>query len=78
MKLIFFSKCAKFYVDFENWKNIGKSFLALELMVFERVPGIYVNYDENTCDRQSTCYQTVVKFQISLKERCFLSQFVLD
>ena len=34
------------------------------IMAFEDVPGNSLNYDENTCDRQSRCYQTVLRFQI--------------
>ena len=37
-------------------------------MTFEPVGGTYLNYDENACDRQSTCYQTVLSFQIWLRE----------
>ena len=37
-------------------------------MVFEHVARISVNYDENTSDRQSTCYQTVVRFHIWIKQ----------
>ena len=37
-------------------------------MAIEHVAVISLNYEENTCDRQSTCYQTVVIFQIWLKE----------
>ena len=37
-------------------------------MAFEHVARICFNYDENTFDLQSTCYQTVTKFQISRKE----------
>ena len=39
-------------------------FLLLEIMAFEPVARIYVNYDENTCDQQSTCYQIVLRFHI--------------
>ena len=65
MKLIFFSKGLKFYVDLKNGeKKIEKVFLVYEIMEFEPVAGTYLNYEENTCDRQSTCYQTVLRFQI--------------
>ena len=39
-----------------------------EIMAFEHIAGISLNYDKNTCDRQSTCYQTVLRFYIWLKE----------
>ena len=37
-------------------------------MTSEHVSGISVNYDENTWERQSTCYETVLRFHIWLKE----------
>ena len=37
-------------------------------MAFDHVEGITMNYDENTSDRHSTCYQTVLRLQISPKE----------
>ena len=39
-------------------------FAAFEIMASEHVAGNCLNYDENTCDRQSTCYQRVLRFQI--------------
>ena len=51
-------------------KSLKKS-LFLELMGFEHAAGTYVNYEENTCDRQSTCYQAVLTFQIQLKGDVF-------
>ena len=36
-------------------------------MAFEHVAGICLNYDENTFQRQSTCYQAVLRFHIWLK-----------
>ena len=64
MKLIFFSKSAKFYIHFQNEKKILEIFFVLEIMAFEALAGTYLNYDENTCDRGSTCYQTILRFQI--------------
>ena len=37
-------------------------------MAFEDHAGISLFYDKNTCDRQSTCNQTLLKFQIRLTE----------
>ena len=37
-------------------------------MAFKHVAGISLNCNENTYDRQSTRYQTVLWFQTSLKE----------
>ena len=39
-----------------------------EIIAFEAVAGISLIYDENTYDRQSTCYQTVVRFRIWQRE----------
>ena len=39
-------------------------FAVLEIMMFEHVAGNSVNYEENTCDEQPTCYKTVLRFQI--------------
>ena len=39
-----------------------------EIMAFKHVAGISLNSYKNTCDWQSTCYQTVLSFHISLKE----------
>ena len=41
-----------------------KKFQIYEIMAFEEVTGISLNYDENTGNQQSTCYQTVWIFQI--------------
>ena len=43
-------------------------FPVFEIMAFQYVAGISLNYDENTCNRQSLCYQTVLTFQILPKE----------
>ena len=48
----------------EMQKKFAKTVLLLDKMMFERVVEIYVNYDKNTCDRQSTCYQPLLTFQI--------------
>ena len=39
-------------------------FSVCERMAFEHVAGNSLNYDENTCDLQSPCYQTVLRLQI--------------
>ena len=39
-------------------------FAVFKITAFEHVAGNSLNYEENTCDRQSTSYQTVLKFQI--------------
>ena len=37
-------------------------------MAIEHVAQISLNYDENTCDRETRSYQTVLRFHIWLKE----------
>ena len=49
-------------------KKISKMFLVLETMTFEGVAVTYLYYEVNSCERQSTCYLTVLRSQISLTE----------
>ena len=35
-----------------------------EIMAFEHFAENSLNFDENTSDRESTCYKTVLRFQI--------------
>ena len=39
-------------------------FPVFETMAFEYDAGNSLNYDKNTCERQSRCYQTVLRFEI--------------
>ena len=57
-------------------EKFKEMFRVFEIMAFEHVGGISLSYDENTCDPQSTCYQTVPRLHIWLEE-IFLTQFVL-
>ena len=45
-----------------------KMFRLFEIMPFQQVSWISLNYHENSCERQSTCYQTVLRFDIWLKQ----------
>ena len=45
-------------------KNILKMFLNLEITALEPVAGTYLNYDENTFDRKSTCCARILRFEI--------------
>ena len=54
-----------------------KMFRDFEIMAFEHVSGIFLKHDKNTCERQSTCYQTVLRFHILLKE-VFSNSICLD
>ena len=42
--------------------------MVLEILAFEAVVVTYLNYHGNICDWQSTCYQTIVRFQIWLRK----------
>ena len=46
-------------------------FLVFVILAFELVMGISRKYEEDTSDRQSTCYQTVLTFRIWLREMVF-------
>ena len=55
MKVIFFFKMSKIACRFKKCRKIfRKKFFWGEIMAFELVAGTYVDYDENTCDQQST------------------------
>ena len=43
-------------------------FSILEIIASQPVAGIPLIYDDNTCELQSRCYQTVLRFRISLTE----------
>ena len=49
-------------------KQIEKIFLVFVIKALEPVVGTYIYYEDNSCDRQSTCYQTVLRSQILLTE----------
>ena len=49
-------------------KKFERIFLVLDIMVFEPVAGAYLYYEENSCYRQSTSYQTVLRCQVWLRE----------
>ena len=51
-------------------------FRVFDKMPFEYVMGISLDYGENTCDWQSTCYQTVPRFHIWSKDM-FLNSICL-
>ena len=56
MKVIFFSKCSKFYADFENAIKVPENVSRSEdNFASELVASVSVNYERNTCDGSSTC-----------------------
>ena len=44
----------------EMKKKLQKIFLVFGIMAFEPVVETYLYYEENSCDWQSKCYQTVL------------------
>ena len=55
------------YISDTIWK-IGKSFFVFEITVFEGFAENSAYCDENTCTRQSMCKETVLRFQIWLRQ----------
>ena len=49
-------------------RKFQKILRAFEISAFKHVSGTFLNSDENTFYRQSSYYQTVLRFHISLKE----------
>ena len=49
-------------------QKFQKIFWIFEVIAFEAVTGIFLNYDKNASDRQSTCYETLVRFHIWLRD----------
>ena len=49
-------------------KRFGKMLSLLKIIASELVAGIFLNYAKNACDRPSTCWQTVLRFHIWLRE----------
>ena len=45
-------------------------------MAFEHVVRNLINHDESTYDRQSTCYETFLRFQIWLTEMFYSLRFL--
>ena len=58
----------KFYVDYRHEKKIQKVALVFVIMALEPVARTYIYYEEKSCNRQSLCYQTVPRSQISLRD----------
>ena len=59
-----------------QWK-IQKMFRGFQIVAFKQGAGISLNSDKNTFYRQSTYYQTVLRFHIYLKE-IFSNSISLD
>ena len=65
MNLKLFLKMRKILCTFQKWKKkIAKALLVLEIMAFEPLAGTYLSYEMNTSNRQSRCYQTVLRFKM--------------
>ena len=69
MKLIFFFKMSKIFFWLQNcYKNLREIFSTVEILAFKSVAGFFLNKDENTCDRQWSCYQKVLRLRTCLRE----------
>ena len=69
LKLIFFSKMRNIFNRFCNCNsNFRLFFLVLKITAFEHTPGIFLQSDEKTCGRLSTCWKTLLRFQIWLRQ----------
>ena len=49
-------------------KKLENIFSVFEIWAFQPVPGISFIYKVNTCDLEWTCYQTVLRFRIWIRE----------
>ena len=47
-------------LDSKNAIKCGKMFSVFEIIAFELLARMSLNYDENRCAWQSTCYETVL------------------
>ena len=50
-----------------DWKN-SKKFLVLEIIAIDSGTTISLNLEKDTCHWQSMCYETHLRFNISLRE----------
>ena len=55
-----------------DWKN-RKKFLVLKIIAIESETRSSLNLDKDTCDWQSICSETSLRFNISLREIFFMS-----
>ena len=62
-KADFFLKMCELLYGFEKFKkNFEKMFFVFQIMGLYRVAEFSLNYDENTCDQQSMCYEILLRF----------------
>ena len=70
MKLIYFFKMWKILCRLGKFnKKFRECFPFLRESRLNTLPKFLSNNDENTCDRQSTCSQTVLRHQIWITNR---------
>ena len=74
MTIIFFPKSLKYYIDSENGlKKNQKKFFVFKLIAFESGSTNSLNLEKDTCHWQSMCYETSLRFKISLWDIFFKS-----
>ena len=72
MKSIFSSKMPNILCRFCKCNNnFKKVFLVLKIIVFELVAKISLKSSKKRCDWSSTCWKTVLRFQIWLRQMLF-------
>ena len=67
MKIIFFFTMFKTWSRFQKWKNeIRKKFSVLEIIAFELGTTDSQNPEQDSCHSHLLCYETPLRFNISL------------
>ena len=66
--IIFFPKCSKFDIDSRKSKKNQKKVLVYKIIAFESGTTNSHIPEQDTCHWQSTCYETHLRFNISLTE----------
>ena len=73
MTIIFFLKMFKIWCRFQKWEKKWQKFLVLKISGFESSTTNSLNLEKNPCHWQSMCYETSLRFNISLREIFFKS-----
>ena len=68
MTIIFFFKCLKFAVYSRNGTKQSEKLFLLKIIAFELGTTNSRHPEEDTCHWQSICYETPLRFTMTLKE----------
>ena len=77
MKVTFFLKYSNFYVALKNAIKFAENFMVLNIIAFELVARVSVNYDKNAWERPSRCEKLVLRFYIPLRVMIHNSVFLI-